>query len=153
MLRSVIAVVIGILMVSVQVLAPAFGQTIPAAQTASQNNASFDAIFKAFPSGGEPLSMRIADLIVANPKLAPELVAYLQSTQGLNRAQKLAAEHGIAAAADRLGINAQEVGGFTEAEWAAFALILAAIGIGVGVAASHHNNNNNPVVIPSATSH
>jgi len=96
--------------------------------------------------------MRIADLIAANPKLAPELVAYLQSTQGVNRAQKLAAEHGLAAAADRLGINAQEVGGFTEAEWAALALILAAIGIGAGVAATHHNNNN-PVVIPSATRH
>ena len=145
MLRSVIAVVVGILMVSAQVLAPAFGQTIPAAQTTGQNNASFDAIFRAFPSGGEPLSMRIADLIVADPKLAPELVAYLQSTQGLNRAQKLAAEHVLAAAADRLGINAQ-VGGFTEAEWAALALILAAIGIGAGVAASHHN-------IPRATSH
>ena len=145
MSRSVIAVVVGILMVSEQVLAPAFGQTIPAAQTTGQNNASFDAIFRAFPSGGEPLSMRIADLIVADPKLAPELVAYLQSTQGLNRAQKLAAEHGLAAAADRLGINAQ-VGGFTEAEWAALALILAAIGIGAGVAASHHN-------IPRATSH
>jgi hypothetical protein len=55
-------------------------------------------IFKAFPNGSEPLSMRIAALVGDNPNLAPELITYRQTARGLSRTQKLAAEHGLVAA-------------------------------------------------------
>jgi hypothetical protein len=64
--------------------------------------------FKAFPKGGDQLSKRIEDLIVADPKLAPGLAKYLQTALDLNKEQKKAAFRGLAAALNRLGINAAE---------------------------------------------
>src|ERR1700737_1564693 len=109
-MRSLIAVAASVAMLVAQVpLIPAFGQSAPAAPQASvQPSAVINATFKAFPNGGEPLSMRIADLIAANPKLAAEFVVYMRDAQGLSRAQKVAAEHGLASAADRLGIKARQ---------------------------------------------
>jgi hypothetical protein len=108
-MRSLIAITASVAMVMAQVpVVPAYAETTsPAPQVASQNSV-IAATFKAFPSGGEALSMRIADLIAANPKLATELVIYMRNAQGLNRAQKVAAEHGLATAADRLGIQARQ---------------------------------------------
>jgi hypothetical protein len=110
-MRSLIAVTASVALLAAQVPSvPAFAQSAPPApQTASQVSV-FAVAFKAFPSGGDPLSMRIADLITANPKLAPELVVYMRNNaQSLSRAQKVAAEHGLAAAADRLGVKARDV--------------------------------------------
>ena len=64
--------------------------------------------FKAFPKGGDLLSKRIEDIIVADPKLAPELAKYAQTAQDLNKDQKQAALRGLAAALNRLGIKAAE---------------------------------------------
>jgi hypothetical protein len=64
--------------------------------------------FKAFPKGGDQLSKRIEDLIVADPKLAPSLAKYLQTALDLNKEQKKAAFRGLAAALNRLGINAAD---------------------------------------------
>jgi hypothetical protein len=66
-------------------------------------------IFNTFPMGGEPLSRRIADFIVSNPKLAPDLANYVVKTPALSKAQKVAAERGLAAALERLGINAADL--------------------------------------------
>jgi hypothetical protein len=63
-------------------------------------------MFKAFPDGGDQLSKRIADFIVNNPQLAADLAHYVVNTPSLSRAQKIAMEHGLAAAMERLGINA-----------------------------------------------
>ncbi|HEY7299127.1 MAG TPA: hypothetical protein VH684_14575 [Xanthobacteraceae bacterium] len=65
--------------------------------------------FRAFPNGGEQLSKRIADLVVKHPKLAPELANYVVKASTLTRAQKIAAERGLAAALQRLGINAADI--------------------------------------------
>jgi hypothetical protein len=66
-------------------------------------------LFKAYPNGGEKLSKGIADLIVSNRKLAPNLANYVVNTPGLSKAQKIAAERGMAAALERLGINAADI--------------------------------------------
>lgn len=86
-MRSLIAITAAVAMVVAQVpLVPAFAQSAsPASQTATQNPV-IAAAFKAFPSGGEPLSMRIADIITANPKLAADLVVYIRNGRGLSRA-------------------------------------------------------------------
>ena len=64
--------------------------------------------FKAFPKGGDLLSKRIEDIIVANPKLAPDLAKYAQTAPNLTKEQKQAALRGLAAALNRLGIKAAE---------------------------------------------
>src|SRR6266496_4362091 len=100
-MRCLVAVAASVAMLVAQVPSmPAFAQSAPPAPQATTQSSVFSAAFKAFPSGGEPLSMRIADLITANPKLATELVIYMRSAQGLSRAQMVAAEQGLAAAAD-----------------------------------------------------
>jgi hypothetical protein len=71
---------------------------------------AFVEMFQAFPKGGEQLSNRVADFIVSNPKLAPALANYLVNAHDLSRGQKIAAEHGFAAALKRLGINAADLG-------------------------------------------
>jgi hypothetical protein len=111
-MRSLIAVTASVaLLVAQMPMLPAYADIAPpVAQFAKQDSGIIAEAFKAFPSGGDPLSMRIADIIVANPKLAPDLVIYLRNTEGLSRAQKLAAEHGLAAAADRLGIRGADLG-------------------------------------------
>jgi len=65
--------------------------------------------FKAFPKGGDQLSKRIEDIIVAGPKLAPDLAKYVQTAPDLNKDQKQAALRGLAAALNRLGIKAAEL--------------------------------------------
>jgi hypothetical protein len=151
-MRSLIAVAASVAMLAAQVpFRPAFGQSPPPAPQATiQPSAIIDATFKAFPNGGEPLSMRITDLIAANPKLAAEFVVYMRSAQGLSRAQKLAGEHGLAAAADRLGITAQaraQVGGDP---WA-WVWALAAIGVGVGGGLWGASQGNGNGFVPAAS--
>src|SRR5262245_53768269 len=72
------------------------------------------AAFKAFPKGGDQLSKRIEDIIVADPKLAPDLARYVQTAPDLNKEQKQAALRGLAAALNRLGINAAELPVYTK---------------------------------------
>ena len=68
------------------------------------------AAFKAYPNGGEELSKRIADLIVSDPdNAAPGLVKYVQTTPSLTQEQKRAAFDGLAAALNRMGINAADM--------------------------------------------
>jgi hypothetical protein len=64
--------------------------------------------FKAFPKGGDLLSKRIEDIIVADRKLAPDLAKYVQTAPDLNKDQKQAALRGLAAALNRLGIKAAD---------------------------------------------
>ena len=72
------------------------------------------AAFKAFPKGGDQLSKRIEDIIVADPKLAADLAKYVQTAPDLNKEQKQAALRGLAAALNRLGINAAELPVYTK---------------------------------------
>jgi hypothetical protein len=65
--------------------------------------------FKAFPKGGELLSKRVEEIIVADPKLAPGLAKYVQTASDLTKEQKQAAFRGLAAALNRLGIKAAEL--------------------------------------------
>jgi hypothetical protein len=118
-MRSAIAVVSSVAMLVAQMpAAPAFAQTAtsPAAVPASLNpeharaqGRMFAEAFMAFPNGGGPLSDRIADIILKNPNSAAALVRYMQTTPRLSRNQKLAAEHGLAAALQRMGIKAADM--------------------------------------------
>jgi hypothetical protein len=96
---------------------PAFAQS-PVTPVNLQTQPGADVygkMFAAFPNGGEQLSNQIADIIVANPKIAPQLVSYAQAA-GLNRLQKIALEHGFAQALKRMGINAADLGVPTKAQ-------------------------------------
>ena len=62
----------------------------PAQEDVTPSPAVLDA-FKAFPKGGDQLSKRIEDLIVADPKLAPGLAKYMQTAPDLTKEQKQAA--------------------------------------------------------------
>jgi hypothetical protein len=116
-MRSVIAVVSAVAMLVAQ-MPPGFAQSAvsapvqPAAWTQVQD-ATVDAAivdaFKAFPKGGDLLSKRIADIIVKNPKLAVGMVKHVQTAPDLTKDQKLAAERGLAAALNRLGIKAADM--------------------------------------------
>jgi len=90
---------------------PSYGQSAvkPARADAATPSPTIVGLFKAFPQGGEELSKRIADFIVSNRKLAPELANYVVHTSTLSKAQKIAAERGLAAAMERLGINAADL--------------------------------------------
>jgi hypothetical protein len=152
-MRSVIAVTTAVTMlVSGFPSVPAFAQntvTPVRLEAVTKNkdtvNPAIVAIFKAFPQGGEALSNRIADFIVSNRKLAPELANYVVYTPGLTKAQKIAAERGLAAALERLGINAADLGPpvykappapvVEEAAFNPLWLLAAAALIGVGVCA------------------
>ena len=113
-MRSTIAVVSAVAMLVCQI-PPGFAQSAmpvpqPAAfqpTDATPDPAIVDA-FAAFPKGGEALSKQLADIIVKDPSLAPGLVNYVR-TAGLNKDQKLAAERGLAAALQRLGIKAADI--------------------------------------------
>jgi hypothetical protein len=154
-MRSVVAIIASVAMLVGQVpLVPAFGQSASPAPQASMANPVMAETFKAFPSGGDPLTRRIADLITANPKLAPEFVIYMRNAKDLSKAQTTAAEQGIAAAADRLGIKGQ-VPGFQNDPWFALAALLAVAGtaaMAYGLSQANNNNNGavfvNPVVSP-----
>ena len=67
------------------------------------------AAFKAYPKGGEELSKRIEDIIVSDPNAAPGLAKYVQTTPSLTKEQKRAAFDGLAAALNRMGINAADM--------------------------------------------
>jgi hypothetical protein len=78
------------------------------AQDATPSPAILDA-FKAYPKGGDELSKLIEDLIVSDPELAPALAKYMQMAPGLNKEQKQAAFRGLAAALNRLRIQAADM--------------------------------------------
>ena len=161
-MRSLIAVTTSVAMLLGQMpLVPAFAQSAPPAPQAAAQYPIIAETFRGHPNGGDPLSTRIANLIIANPKLAPEFVTYMQNTEGLSRAQKLAAEHGLAAAADWFGIKAADVAvppltkdtivAAPVCDWWCVALAILAIGAaagGIAYGAEHHNNNPPPVVPP-----
>src|SRR5262249_51842273 len=119
--RVSISVISGIAMLVAQI-PPGFAQNAvstpaqPAAFDPAQDvtpRAIVDA-FKAFPKGGDQLSKRIEGMIVADPKLAPDLAKYVQTAPDLNKEQKQAALQGLAAALNRLGINAAELPVYTK---------------------------------------
>jgi hypothetical protein len=89
---------------------------VPQSQTAAfsraQDTTPSPAIvgaFKAHPKGGDELSKRIEDIIVGDPNLAPGLAKYVQTAPQLNIEQKRAAFNGLAAALNRMGINAADM--------------------------------------------
>jgi len=158
-MRSLIAVTASVAMLVAQVpLAPAFGQSAPPAPQATSQYPIVAATFNAYPKGGDPLSKRIANLIVANPKLAPEFVIHMRNADGLSREQKLAAEQGLAAAADRLGIKGADLGvpltkdtvlaPSLDDPWF-IALAILAVGAAAGIAVGASQNNNNGVIFVS----
>src|SRR6516165_6973681 len=115
--------------------------------------------FKAFPKGGDLLSKRIEDIIVADRKLAPDLAKYVQTAPDLNKDQKQAALRGLAAALNRLGIKAAEypvpplvtkegivAPPVYEDPWA-WALGLAALGAIVCVAACSRGASSQAIVV------
>jgi hypothetical protein len=121
MRRVSISVISGLAMLVAQV-PPGFAQNAvstpaqPAAFGPAQEVSppAIVAAFKAFPKGGDLLSKRIEDIIVADPKLAPDLAKYVQTAPDLNKDQKLAALRGLAAALNRLGIKAAELPVYTK---------------------------------------
>jgi hypothetical protein len=160
-MRSVIAVVSSVAMLVAQV-PPSFAQnavstpaqpvTFSPGQGVSVSPAIVDA-FNAFPKGGDQLSKRIADIIVKNPKLATGMVRYLQATPGISREQKLAAEQGLAAALNRLGIKAADMPVKApvapvaeEYDWT-WLLALAAIAALICIGVCHHESQVTPVPV------
>src|SRR5262249_11986207 len=111
----------------------------------SVNISDIVAAFDAFPKGGDQLSKRISDIIVKDPKLAAGMVKYLQATPGISREQKVAAEHGLAAALNRLGIKAADmpvkapVAPVAEAYDWTWLLALAAIAALICIGVCHHH--------------
>jgi hypothetical protein len=159
-MRSLIAITASVTMLLAQVpLVPAYADTTaPAPQVATQN-AAIAAAFNAYPNGGAALSKQVLGLVMSNPKLAPDVVIYMRNTPGVNRAQKLAAEHGLAAALDQLKIKAADLGvpivtkdtvpvvaPFWEDAWF-IAAALAALGAAIGIAAGQSSNGNGAIVI------
>lgn len=114
-MRSAIAVVSAASLIVAQVPAVGFAQTaaplqpvtLGPAQTA-QNPVIAEA-FKAFPNGGDAFSKRIADLIVGDPKLATDVLRFVKTGPGVTYGQKIAAERGLAAALDRMGVKAADM--------------------------------------------
>jgi hypothetical protein len=130
----------------------------PVPQVTAQNPA-ISAVFNAYPTGGEALSKQVTGLIMSNPKLAPDLVIYMQNAPGLNRAQKLAAEHGLAVALEELKIKAADLGvplvtkeGIVAAPledpWWIAAAILA---VGAAICIAVCRSNTGGVVVTSTT--
>ena len=119
--RVSISVISGIAMLVAQI-PPGFAQNAastpaqPAALAPAQEVTppAIVAAFKAFPKGGDELSKRIEEMIVADPKLAPDLAKYVQTAPDLNKEQKQAALRGLAAALNRLGIKAAELPVYTK---------------------------------------
>ncbi len=159
-MRSIIAIAASAAMLIAQVpVAPARADIAPPAPQVVSENSGIAKMFKGFPNGGDGLSKQVADAIVANPKLAPDLVIYMRGSKTLNRAQKLAAEHGLAAAADQLRIKAADMGvpitkdmrppiAPQEDLWL-IALAILAVGAAICIAAcgEHHDNPVVPVSI------
>ena len=164
-MRSLIAITASVTMLLAQVpLVPAYADTTaPAPQVATQN-AAIAAAFNAYPNGGEALSKQVLGLVMSNPKLAPDVVIYMRNTPGVNRAQKLAAEHGLAAALDQLKIKAADLGvppivtkdyvpavaPFWEDAWF-IAAAIAAVGAAICIAVCQTSNGNGAIVINTTT--
>ena len=153
-MRSAIAIVSAVALLVAQV-PPSFAQNAlskpaqpvgfsPGQQSVNVSPAIVDA-FNAFPNGGDQLSKRITDIIVRDPKLAMGMVKYLQATPSISREQKLAAEHGLAAALNRLGIKAADmpvkapVAPVAEAYDWTWLLALAAIAALICIGVCHHH--------------
>jgi hypothetical protein len=158
-MRSLIAITASVAMLMAQVpLVPARAETSPPAPQVVSENSVIAQAFKAYPNGGDALSKNITGLILSNPKLAPDLVIYMRNSQVLNRAQKLAAEQGLAAAADRLGIKAADMPIVTkdtviapppdDSLWL-LALGLLAVAAAVCMADSPCQSSNNPLLPPT----
>ena len=118
-MRSIIAIASAVSMMLAQVPTTGFADTadsppVPRPVTLSPpqteaQNAVLAKAFKAFPNGGDALSKRISDLVAGNPKLATDLVTYVRTVPGVTYGQKIAAERGLAAALERLGIKAADM--------------------------------------------
>jgi hypothetical protein len=166
-MRSSIAVVSAVAMLTAQMSAavaqnavstPAQPVAFSPVKDATIRPAIVDA-FDAFPKGGDLLSKRIAEIIVKDPKLAVGLVKYIQTTPGLSRDQKLAAEQGLADALNRLGIRAADMpvkappppAAAAEAYDASWLLALAAIAgiICLGVCPQHHHEGQPVPISPN----
>ena len=162
-MRSLIAVTASVaLLVAQMPMLPAYADIAPpVAQVAKQDSNIIAEAFKAFPSGGDPLSMRLADIIVANPKLAADLAIYLRNTEGLSRAQKLAAEHGLATAADRLGIRGADLGTppmitkdkLPVEEFDPWPIVLSILAVGAALCIALCNPGTNTPIVPSGSPH
>jgi hypothetical protein len=116
-MRSAIAMVSALAMMAAQMsagltqnVASTAPQSLPldSAQVVSVSPVIVNA-FDAFPNGGDLLRERIAAAIVKDSKLAAGLVKYVQTTPGLSKNQKLAAERGLADALNQLGIRAADL--------------------------------------------
>ena len=118
-MRSVIAITSAVSMMLAQMPTTGFAQTAASPQVPQPvtwsppqieaQNAVLAKAFKAFPNGGDALSKRISDLVAGNPKLATDLVKYVRTVPGVTYGQKIAAERGLAAALERLGIKAADM--------------------------------------------
>jgi hypothetical protein len=164
-MRAVIGAVSAVAMLVAQIQPmPAFAQTTAALQvpqTIVKKSAIVEA-FAQFPKGGELLAKSIADIIVANPNHASYLVKYVKTAQGLSYAQKVAAEHGLAMALERLGVKAADMPvkapppqaqpEVFDYSWLGLAL-LALVGIGVCVALCFEDDDEPPPVSPSGGPH
>jgi hypothetical protein len=167
-MRSLIAITASVAMLMAQVpLVPAYADTTaPAPQVATQN-AAIAAAFNAYPNGGQALSKQVLGLVMSNPQLAPDVVIYMRNTPGVNRAQKLAAEHGLAAALDQLKIKAADLGvpppivtkdyvptvaNVWEDPWF-IAAAIAAVGAAICIAVCQTNSGATTIVVNTATIH
>ena len=160
-MRSVIAITSAISMILAQVPTTGFAQsaaaiaqpvalTSPAETQPAQAEALNPAIekaFKAFPNGGDGLVKRISNLVVKNPKLATDVLKYVQTTPGVTYGQKTAAEHGLAAALERLGINAADMAvkapppqAVEDYTWLAALAAAVVVGGIVCIAVCHHHH-------------
>ena len=122
-MRSVVAITSAMSLILAQVPTAGFAESVAAlaqpvaltspaeAQTpqTEAQNAAIEKAFKAFPNGGDGLVKKISNLVVRNPKLATVVLKYVQTTPGVTYGQKTAAEHGLAAALEQMGINAADM--------------------------------------------
>jgi hypothetical protein len=139
-MRALIAIAASAAMLVAQMpFAPAYAESAPPAPQVAGENSVIAQTFKAFPNGGEALTKQLVKVILANPKLAPDLVIYMRNAKDLNRAQKLAAENGLAAVAEQLRIKAADMGIVTKdtviagptTDWWLIALGILAVGAAV----------------------
>ncbi|MEG6508903.1 hypothetical protein V6C03_07965 [Methyloligella sp. 2.7D] len=98
--------------------------------------------FANYPDGGAELSAAVTDLLVGNPEIAPQFVAYMRSSEDLNDAQRSAAKRGFLDALRRLRAVSNP-GGMPP--W----IFLVSAGVlGGAFAVSTNIDRNNPSHIP-----
>jgi hypothetical protein len=159
-MRSFIAIAASVAMLLAQMpLQPARAESAPPALQVASYNSVIAQTFQAYPNGGDALSKNITALILSNPKIAPDLIVYMRNAKDLSRAQKLAAEQGLAAAAETLRIKAADMGVpivtkdtvvapiMDDGWWAALAAL--AIGAALCIAECRNNTNNNVFFPPT----